>query len=39
VDYVFAYGIEKTALIDAWIEKDRLAKYASDHFPIGLEVR
>jgi endonuclease/exonuclease/phosphatase family metal-dependent hydrolase len=22
----------------AWIEYDRLAKYASDHFPIGVEI-
>jgi endonuclease/exonuclease/phosphatase family metal-dependent hydrolase len=22
----------------AWIEQDRLAKYASDHFPVGVEI-
>ena len=38
VDYIFSYGIERSRLKDAWIEYDRLAKYASDHFPIGAEV-
>lgn len=34
VDYVFAHGLS-SKLKDAWIEQDRLAKYSSDHFPIG----
>ena len=34
VDYVFAHGLSNQ-LTDAWIEQDRLAKYSSDHFPIG----
>ncbi len=38
VDYIFAFGVEKTAVKSAWIEQDRLAKYASDHFPIGAEI-
>ena len=38
VDYIFTHSIATTRLIDAWIEQDRLAKYASDHFPIGLEL-
>lgn len=32
VDYVFAHGLTPT---DAWVERDRLARYASDHYPIG----
>jgi endonuclease/exonuclease/phosphatase family metal-dependent hydrolase len=38
VDYIFTYAIPPFRLKDAWIEQDRLAKYASDHFPIGLEI-
>jgi endonuclease/exonuclease/phosphatase family metal-dependent hydrolase len=38
VDYIFTFGIGRPRLRDAWIEQDRLAKYASDHFPIGAEV-
>ena len=34
-DYIFAYA---AAVRSAWIEYDRLAKYASDHYPIGAEV-
>ncbi|MGC4032476.1 MAG: endonuclease/exonuclease/phosphatase family protein [Tepidisphaeraceae bacterium] len=33
VDYVFTHGITAR---EAWIEKDRLATYASDHYPIGV---
>jgi endonuclease/exonuclease/phosphatase family metal-dependent hydrolase len=36
VDYVFTFGVERPR--DAWIEQDRLARYASDHFPVGLEI-
>jgi endonuclease/exonuclease/phosphatase family metal-dependent hydrolase len=36
VDYVFTFGIEKP--MEAWIEQDRLARYASDHFPVGAEI-
>jgi len=38
VDYLFALGLEQRAIKDAWIEHDRLAKYASDHYPVGAEV-
>ncbi len=38
VDYIFTHSIPTSRLKEAWIEQDRLAKYASDHFPIGLEV-
>ena len=36
--YIFTHGIDRSRLKDAWIEYDRLAKYASDHFPIGAEI-
>jgi endonuclease/exonuclease/phosphatase family metal-dependent hydrolase len=36
VDYIFSFGIDHSR--DAWIEQDRLARYASDHFPVGLEI-
>ena len=38
VDYLFTHGIPPQRLKSAWIEYDRLAKYASDHFPVGVEV-
>ena len=38
VDYIFTRGVDRSRLKDAWIEYDRLAKYASDHFPVGAEI-
>jgi exodeoxyribonuclease-3 len=38
VDYIFTFGFRDSAIRSAWIETDRLARYASDHFPIGLEI-
>jgi endonuclease/exonuclease/phosphatase family metal-dependent hydrolase len=38
VDYIFTHGVSRSSLLGAWIETDRLAKYASDHFPVGLEI-
>jgi len=38
VDYIFTFGIETPRIRAAWIEQDRLAKYASDHFPIGARI-
>src|SRR5688572_30376393 len=38
VDYIFSHGIERGRIKAAWVEQDRLAKYASDHFPIGAEI-
>lgn len=35
VDYVFAFALNTAA---AWIETDRLATYASDHYPVGAEL-
>ena len=38
VDYVFTWGIESSRVRDAWVETDRLARYASDHYPVGAEI-
>ena len=38
VDYIFAFGIGADRVADAWVEQDRLAQYASDHFPVGAEI-
>jgi endonuclease/exonuclease/phosphatase family metal-dependent hydrolase len=38
VDYVFAHGVEARQIRAAHIETDRLAKYASDHFPVFIEI-
>ncbi|MCS7034383.1 MAG: endonuclease/exonuclease/phosphatase family protein [Phycisphaerae bacterium] len=39
VDYIFTWGFKSEDIRDAWIEQDRLAKYSSDHFPVGCELR
>ena len=39
IDYVFAHSLDVGRMRNAWIEYDRLAKYASDHFPIGVEIQ
>jgi exodeoxyribonuclease III len=38
VDYIFAHSIEPLHIREAWVEQDRLARYASDHFPVGVEL-
>jgi endonuclease/exonuclease/phosphatase family metal-dependent hydrolase len=38
VDYIYTHGTPSGKIKHAWIEQDRLAKYASDHFPIGAEI-
>jgi endonuclease/exonuclease/phosphatase family metal-dependent hydrolase len=38
IDYIFAFGVPSVVVKDAWVETDRLAKYASDHFPVGVEM-
>ncbi len=38
VDYIFTHSVLPTNIKSAWIEYDRLAKYASDHYPIGAEI-
>lgn len=35
VDYIFAFAARVRS---AWIETDRLATYASDHYPVGAEL-
>jgi endonuclease/exonuclease/phosphatase family metal-dependent hydrolase len=38
VDHIFTHGLPPAQLEQAWIEYDRLAKYASDHFPVGVQI-
>ncbi len=38
VDFIFTFGIDRSRLQRAWIEQDRLAQFASDHFPVGVEI-
>jgi exonuclease III len=38
VDYIFTHSIGRERLKEASIEDDRLAKYASDHFPVMAEL-
>ena len=38
IDYIFTWGIDPSHLRSARIEHDRLAKYASDHFPVISEI-
>jgi endonuclease/exonuclease/phosphatase family metal-dependent hydrolase len=38
VDYIFAWGVDRATIKAARIEQDRLAKYASDHFPVTAEI-
>jgi len=38
VDYIFTHRVEPWKLKHAWVEQDRLAKYCSDHFPVGVEI-
>lgn len=39
VDFVFTFGLPQEAMTAAWVETDRLATYASDHYPVGAELR
>ncbi len=38
VDFIFTFGVSPVRHTAAWVEQDRLAKYASDHFPVGAEI-
>ena len=38
VDYVFTFGFDRTRLRQAWVTEGPLAKDASDHFAVGLEI-
>ena len=37
-DYIFSHGFPGKSIKEARIEQDRLAKYASDHFPVFAEI-
>jgi endonuclease/exonuclease/phosphatase family metal-dependent hydrolase len=39
VDFVFIHGIQPARITCGHIEQDRLAKYASDHFPVCIEIQ
>ena len=38
VDFIFTFGVDISKIKEAGIERDRLAKYASDHFPTRVEI-
>lgn len=38
LDFIFTHGLEPEKIRGAWVEQDRLAVYASDHFPAGAEI-
>ena len=38
VDYVLVHSIEPDRIVAAWIERDRLAQFASDHYPVGVRM-
>jgi endonuclease/exonuclease/phosphatase family metal-dependent hydrolase len=38
VDYVFTFGIDRSRITEAWVEQDRLATFASDHYPVGAQI-
>ncbi|MDP9174864.1 MAG: endonuclease/exonuclease/phosphatase family protein [Planctomycetota bacterium] len=38
VDYIFSFGLNPGRFSNAAVEQDRLAKYASDHFPVTLQI-
>lgn len=38
VDYILSFGVDPGTVLDAWVETDRLATYASDHYPVGVEI-
>lgn len=39
VDFIFTHGIDRARFQRAWIERDRLAQFASDHYPVAVEFR
>lgn len=39
IDYIFTHGVAPGRTVQARVEQDRLAKYASDHFPVVVEIR
>jgi endonuclease/exonuclease/phosphatase family metal-dependent hydrolase len=39
VDYVFTFGLDPRRVVAAWVHDSDAARSASDHFPIGAEIR
>lgn len=39
VDYALSWGVPTNEIVDAWVEHDDLARFASDHFPVGVEIK
>jgi hypothetical protein len=35
---IWTFGIDAARIRSAWVETDRLARYASDHYPVGVEI-
>jgi len=38
VDYIFTHSIAAGRIRAGWIEQDRLARYASDHYAVGAQI-
>jgi len=38
VDYIFTFGVDASRIVEARIEQDRLAAFASDHFPVVVQI-
>ena len=38
IDYVLTHSIDPGRITAAWIDRDRLAEHASDHFPVGVRI-
>jgi endonuclease/exonuclease/phosphatase family metal-dependent hydrolase len=38
VDYIFSFGVDHKRIKEAWVEHDRLAQFASDHFPVVVAI-
>ncbi|HEV7300265.1 MAG TPA: endonuclease/exonuclease/phosphatase family protein [Tepidisphaeraceae bacterium] len=39
VDYIFAHSLPADRIVRAWIDNSDRARDASDHFPVGVELR
>jgi endonuclease/exonuclease/phosphatase family metal-dependent hydrolase len=39
VDYIFSFAVDPARIAGAWIDQSDLARSASDHFPVGVELR
>lgn len=38
VDFILVRNISPQRITSAWVEQDRLARFASDHYPVGVEI-